>query len=147
MHEYYTETDGPAPKRKKKRNRERIYTRRLVNMVSQQGARGCRFPDDSMLHMPYDGMVFNRGVYIPFECKFQVGGKTYSIAGWRKRQPHQFDALERDYHNGAKALFIVFWKVGGRVQTRALPIHLLPEGRVELSKMRLIESLDDLMAL
>lgn len=145
--DYYYESDGPIERKKpKKRNRERVYTRKFVNQMSQQGARATRYPDDSNLHMPYDGHVYYARQFVPFECKFKDEGKTFSVAGWRKRQPHQFNALMADYNRGAKALLIVFWKVGGRVQTRAKGINDLgTSGKVALESMALVRDLSDLM--
>ena len=98
-----------------KRNRERKYTRALVNEFTRQGARATRYPDDSMIHMPYDGHIFFEGTFFPFEAKFKDGGLTYNTAIWRKNQPHQFVNLLMDYNVGAKPFLIVFWKKNGRI--------------------------------
>lgn len=143
LSEYHYESEGPLS-HKKKRNRERKYTRRFVTLMRSYGARAVRYPDDSNLHMPYDGHIFAKGTFMSFEAKFKAGGLTFNVDVWRREQPHQYDALKKDFENGAKSFLLIIWKPKHRIEYRALPLHLV-SGKLKLANMHSIESLDDLL--
>ena len=151
MNDYYTESEGEMPKKKRKAvQRENQRTTEFIKMMRKQGAtQATRLPDDSNKHWDYDSFVPYRGFFMPIEWKKKQMARTINISHWRRDQGHQWDALEHFYKQGFHPFFGIHWQPTsrGKWEYRVMPWHMLKPGKMDLLDFHPIEHIDQLVLL
>lgn len=139
---YHYETEGPAEKR--------IYTTpesdnedEFLSAMRKTGAIAYHL-NEGYTAMPYDGYVAYKGLYLPYEAKYTTNKKTYSMEAWRRKQEHQFLALESAYQKGFWPFKIIFWKPEDYVYWCITTFENFLNSSVLLPKLRIIGSADEL---
>ena len=135
------------PIKKKNRNEERTWEKKFIERM-QADTRAHKIRDDGIRN-PYDGFVVSHcGRYMPYEAKYEENKVTHSNKTWRKKQPHQIEALFDDFNeNRAWPFKLVFWNPKGILSEPRfciLSIYEMQRERVKLPDLPTIKVYEDL---
>jgi len=142
MSDYFYETEGPVKKRDYT-TPEADNESEFILAMRKTGAIAYHL-NEGYSTMPYDGYVAHRGLYLPYEAKYTENKKTYSMEAWRRKQEHQFLALQNAYQKGFWPFKIIFWKPEDYIYWCITTMSDFLKSSVLLPKLAIIEDVDQL---